>query len=362
MNKPWIALSLDELLHGATERVSVHSSDAKSGAFFEKLIIDGRPCFLKVVSAEDDWIMRVTGNKQWEFQVWRAGLYQRVPAIIDHAMIGMALDDSAGLPRMAMLMHDRSRDLVPPGDDPISASQHAVFIRHLALMHAANLGWQDDAVILHEFGHMVGLAHEHQNPEGGLQWNEEIVIRDLSGAPNYWDEATIRHNVLEKYSADQIRGTKFDPNSIMLYAFPDNWTKNPGGTHENTKISTMDKDFIRSAEMYPGRGTPTVQATEVPIMRGTAGKIGKPGEENLFSFQVERAGRFLIETTGSADLFMTLFGPNSTTQKLAEDDDSGVDTNPQIAASLQPGRYYARVRHYNPSQTGSYEIRVIALS
>ncbi|HET8934972.1 MAG TPA: M12 family metallopeptidase [Polyangiales bacterium] len=225
-----------------------------------------------------------------------------------------------------------------------------------------NLGWQDEAVILHEFGHMVGLAHEHQNPEGGLQWNEEIVIRDLSGPPNYWDEATIRHNVLEKYSADQIRGTKFDPDSIMLYAFPDNWTKNPGGTHENTKLSTMDRDFIRSAEMYPGRGAPTVQATEVPIMRGTAGKIGKPGEENLFSFQVERAGRFLIETTGSADLFMTLFGPNSTTQKLAEDDDSGVDTNPQIAASLQPGRYYARVRHYNPSQTGSYEIRVIALS
>jgi hypothetical protein len=225
-----------------------------------------------------------------------------------------------------------------------------------------NLGWQDDAVILHEFGHMIGLAHEHQNPEGGLQWNEEIVIRDLSGSPNFWDEATIRHNVLDKYSADQVRGTKFDPDSIMLYAFPDNWTKNPGGTHENSKLSSMDQAFIKSAEMYPGRGAPTLQATEVPIMRGTAGKISKAGEENLFSFQVERAGRYLIETTGSADLFMTLFGPNSTTQKLAEDDDSGVDTNPQIAASLQPGRYYARVRHYNPSQTGSYEIRVISLS
>lgn len=224
-----------------------------------------------------------------------------------------------------------------------------------------NLGWQDDAVILHEFGHMIGLAHEHQNPDGGLQWNEEIVFRDLSGPPNYWDEATIRHNVLEKYSADQIRGTKFDPSSIMLYAFPDNWTKNPGGTHENTALSQMDKDFVRSAQMYPGRGAPTVPATELPILRGTAGRIARAGEEDLFSFQVERAGRYLIETTGSADLFMTLFGPNSNTQKLAEDDDTGVDTNPQIIATLQPGRYYARVRHYNPSQTGSYEIRVIAL-
>jgi hypothetical protein len=88
--------------------------------------------------------MRVTGNMQWEFRVWRAGLYQRVPAMIDHAMIGMALDESAGQPRTAMLMHDRSADLVPPGDNRIPISQHAGFIRHLAQMHAANLGWQDD--------------------------------------------------------------------------------------------------------------------------------------------------------------------------------------------------------------------------
>ena len=142
--QPWIASSLDALLHGASERVAVHSTDGKSGASFEKLIIEGRPCFLKVVSARDDWIMRVTGNTQWEFQVWRAGLYQRVPTIIDHAIIGMALEDFDGVPRMAMLMHDRSADLVPPGDHKISVSQHAVFIRHLALMHAANIGWQDD--------------------------------------------------------------------------------------------------------------------------------------------------------------------------------------------------------------------------
>ena len=59
-------------------------------------------------------------------------------------MIGMALDDSGGATRLAMLMHDRSADLVPPGDSAIPASQHAGFIQHLAQMHAANLGWHDD--------------------------------------------------------------------------------------------------------------------------------------------------------------------------------------------------------------------------
>ena len=48
-NLPWTAPSLEALLRGATERVPVHSSDAKSGASFEKLIIDGRRCFLKLV-------------------------------------------------------------------------------------------------------------------------------------------------------------------------------------------------------------------------------------------------------------------------------------------------------------------------
>ena len=94
-NLPWTAQSLDSLVHGVTERVPVRSSDAKSGASFERLIIDGRPCFLKLLSAQDDWLMRVTGNTtNWEFQVWQAGLYHSVPSVIDHAMIGMALDNS----------------------------------------------------------------------------------------------------------------------------------------------------------------------------------------------------------------------------------------------------------------------------
>jgi hypothetical protein len=144
-NPPWTARSLDSLIRGATERVSVRSTDARSGASFEKLIIEGRPCFLKQLSAQDDWLMRVTGNTtHWEFQIWQAGLYHSAPSVIDHAMIGMALHDSGGMPRLAMLMHDRSADLVPPGDDLIPTSQHASFIRHLALMHAANVGWQDN--------------------------------------------------------------------------------------------------------------------------------------------------------------------------------------------------------------------------
>jgi hypothetical protein len=229
-------------------------------------------------------------------------------------------------------------------------------------LHAAtlNLGWQDQAVILHEFGHMIGLAHEHQNPDGGLIWNDEVVIRDLSGPPNFWDEATIRHNVLNRYSADQVMGTSFDPASIMLYAFPDEWTQNPGGTRENSDLSALDQEFVRSARMYPGRPAPDERAVDLPVQTGTRAEIGKPGEEDLYRFKIEKAGQYVIETSGATDLVMALYGPESLTVKLAEDDDGGEGRNPRISAALQPGTYFAQVRHYQPQATGAYEIRVVA--
>jgi len=138
---PWVAGSLDELIAGATDRVEVRTSDAKSGARFERLVVDGERCFLKVLSAADDWIMRVTGNaSNWEFKVWRSGLYAQTPPVIDHTMRGMALEGG----RLAMLMTDCADDLVPPGDEVLPQAQHEDFLDAMAQMHAHFLGWHDD--------------------------------------------------------------------------------------------------------------------------------------------------------------------------------------------------------------------------
>lgn len=221
-----------------------------------------------------------------------------------------------------------------------------------------NLGFLDGGTAAHEFGHAIGLGHEHQNPDGGIEWNKEAVIRDLGGPPNSWTPEQVRHNVLEKYSVDQIRGTKFDPDSIMLYFFPGRWTTSGKGTKANAVLSEVDQAFIASEEAYPRT---TIQAVKLTVNSKTAtsAKIGAPGEEDLFTFTVKTGGRHIISTSGKTDVVMKLFGPNSQTGLIAEDDDSGVGENARIIADLIPGQYFVQIRHFRKaSGTGSYHVRV----
>ena len=220
-----------------------------------------------------------------------------------------------------------------------------------------NLGFLDGGTVAHEFGHAIGLGHEHQNPDGGIEWNEEVVLRELSGPPNSWNPEEIRHNVLNRYSTDQVRGTKFDRDSIMLYFFPDNWVRNGRGTKENEVLSKLDKEFIASAQAYPRGAVTTVElgVNAAP----TSANIGVPGEEDLFTFTATSSGRHTIETDGQTDVVMKLFGPNSNTNLIAEDDDGGDGRNSRIVADIIPGQYFVQIRHYNKANgTGSYHIGV----
>jgi matrixin len=120
-----------------------------------------------------------------------------------------------------------------------------------------NYGWltpdSDDAelrrVVLHEFGHALGLIHEHQNPNKPISWNRAAVIADLSRPPNSWDEATIENNMFKRYEPAEGSGTAVDPHS-MMYPIPAAWTTDGFSVGMNGELSDTDKEFIRTA--YPG--------------------------------------------------------------------------------------------------------------
>jgi hypothetical protein len=219
-----------------------------------------------------------------------------------------------------------------------------------------NLGFEDGGTAAHEFGHAIGLGHEHQNPQGGIEWNEPEVIRDLSGPPNSWTVDQIRHNVLDKYALDQLRASAFDPKSIMLYFFPARWTRSGVGTSANNLLSEDDKAW--AAMMYPKSTVPS--ATRLTVGAApTAASIGTPGEEDQFVFAVTEPGTYTIETGGSTDVIMKLFAPNRPTALIAEDDDSGPGLNPRIAKALSSGEYLVQIRHFSAgSGTGGYTIGV----
>ena len=118
-----------------------------------------------------------------------------------------------------------------------------------------NYGWLTDQstedeikrVVLHEFGHALGLIHEHQNPEGGIVWKEAAVIAALSGPPNNWSVAKIRNNVLNHYSPDDVLSSTLDPHSIMMYPIPAEWTVGAFSTGLNLDFTDTDRRIIRAA-------------------------------------------------------------------------------------------------------------------
>ncbi len=99
----------------------------------------------------------------------------------------------------------------------------------------------------------------------------------------------------------------------------------------------------------------------VPIPVGGAevrGDIGEPAESDLFTFDAAEAGEYSIETSGSTDTFLSLFGPNNDTDLVDQDDDSGPGLLSRIRLSLAAGTYFVRVRHFSARRTGAYGVRV----
>lgn len=115
-------------------------------------------------------------------------------------------------------------------------------------LQSMNFGWtappvrdrEVRRVALHEFGHALGLIHEHQNPDAAIPWNEAAVYEYYRRTQG-WDEDETKNNVLERYRESQVNRTDYDSDSIMLYAIPREVLTNPAhATSWNTRLSPGD--------------------------------------------------------------------------------------------------------------------------
>ncbi|MHC0445141.1 matrixin family metalloprotease [Flavobacterium sp. 3-218] len=118
-----------------------------------------------------------------------------------------------------------------------------------------NFGWFDSntsdtefsRTVLHEFGHALGLGHEHQNPAFQVQWNATAVYNEF--ALQGWNKQMVDSNILNKYSVKDVDYTSFDKSSIMLYYFPSYLTLNNFVFPMNTVLSIGDESAVQT--IYP---------------------------------------------------------------------------------------------------------------
>lgn len=119
-----------------------------------------------------------------------------------------------------------------------------------------NFGWFNDKTsdqefrrtTLHEFGHALGLHHEHQNKNQNIQWNAEAVYAYF--AKQGWSREKTYTQVLNRYGGNsEISNGVYDPLSIMHYYYPPELIKGGLKIRENTELSENDKAIIE--EMYP---------------------------------------------------------------------------------------------------------------
>lgn len=119
-------------------------------------------------------------------------------------------------------------------------------------------GWVDEnhseeqikQVVLHEFGHVLGLIHEHQNPTANIPWDRPRVYEYYRLTQNPpWTTEMVDRNIFRLYDASRTNYTQFDPLSIMCYAIPPSITTGGYSTPWNSNLSATDLKFIK--DIYP---------------------------------------------------------------------------------------------------------------
>ena len=86
-------------------------------------------------------------------------------------------------------------------------------------------------VVLHEFGHALGLSHEHYNPQCQNDLDIPGAVKYLMGPPNNWSEQMARFSMDAKYFAEKMteaageafalfNSAAIDQKSVMLYVLP----------------------------------------------------------------------------------------------------------------------------------------------
>ena len=131
-----------------------------------------------------------------------------------------------------------------------------------------NLGWLDHTVedtdntvdlvgtgvvVVHEFGHLLGMIHEHQRGDAPFHWNKDVVYAKMYETQG-WDHQTVDDQIFNQTNMTSLNASNFDPNSVMEYIFPNNFFTIPPNLTATKYLSNLDINWVNKT--YPGKELP----------------------------------------------------------------------------------------------------------
>lgn len=97
--------------------------------------------------------------------------------------------------------------------------------------------------VLHEFGHVMGLLHELQNPHAQIPWDTARLYAYYDSV-YHWKPDSVNRWVLRLYSSQDVDASEMDTASIMMYAVPKEVTKGGYAIPWPDKLSKGDTSFL----------------------------------------------------------------------------------------------------------------------
>jgi hypothetical protein len=106
-------------------------------------------------------------------------------------------------------------------------------------------------ITLHEFGHLLGLQHENQNPAANIQWNKPAVYDYYQNVIG-WSRDQVDSQIFNALPTSQYDiYTQYDSASVMTYSFPPSFTTDGFSVPFVSTLSRTDQMFIGKMFPYP---------------------------------------------------------------------------------------------------------------
>jgi hypothetical protein len=113
-------------------------------------------------------------------------------------------------------------------------------------------------LVIHEFGHALGMHHEMKNPNIKLTWIESVLLQ------MYGNAEFVKSQITTPVNASSVNATAFDKDSVMIYPLPAKTNKEGIAMGGINKYTDLDRQWLAMTYGQPQQPPPGTPGTQQP--------------------------------------------------------------------------------------------------